>query len=176
MDILEDEFRHLKNGTMYSIIGYLKVEQGDAEAALSLLTGRRWITTTQTRYFWINMGQTYYRLVGDKKTAKTYFDKAIALKPTAIDTNYFLLSLYDIEAGDREKPSSGLENGARRFLLSAELRHSGNDRRKARRAARIVHHRPRTRSKPAYAGDLPMSHRKKRRLSARENRLFLMGF
>ena len=34
MEILEDEFRHTKNGTLYSIIGYLKIEQGDAEEAI----------------------------------------------------------------------------------------------------------------------------------------------
>lgn len=34
MEILSDEFRRAKNGTLYSIIGYLKIEQGDAEEAI----------------------------------------------------------------------------------------------------------------------------------------------
>lgn len=114
MDILEDEFRHLKNGTMYSIIGYLKVEQGDAEAALAF--NREALDYDDADpVFLDNMGQTYYRLVGDNETAKTYFDKAIALKPTAIDTNYFL-SLYDIEAGDREKAVERLQTARRGFF------------------------------------------------------------
>ena len=114
MDILEDEFRHLKNGTMYSIIGYLKVEQGDAEAALAF--NREALDYDDADpVFLDNMGQTYYRLVGDKETAKTYFDKAIALKPTAIDTNYFL-SLYDIEAGDREKAVERLQTARSGFF------------------------------------------------------------
>ncbi|MBO2517234.1 MAG: hypothetical protein CW338_08200, partial [Clostridiales bacterium] len=43
-----------------------------------------------------NMGQAYYRLAGDKVTAREYFEKAIALNPKQIDTLYFL-SRYDIE-------------------------------------------------------------------------------
>ena len=66
MDILEDEFRHLKNGTMYSIIGYLKVEQGDAEAALAF--NREALDYDDADpVFLDNMGQTYYRLVGDRQ-------------------------------------------------------------------------------------------------------------
>ena len=54
-------------------------------------------------------------LVGDKETAKTFFDKAIALKPSAIDTNYFL-SLYDIEAGDTEKAIERLKTARGGFF------------------------------------------------------------
>ena len=46
-----------------------------------------------------NMGQTYYRLVGDKAKAKEYFDAAHKIKPGQIDTLWFL-SRYDLEAGD----------------------------------------------------------------------------
>ena len=114
MEILEDEFRHLKNGTMYSIIGYLKIEQGHAEAALTFNKEARDYDDTDPVYL-DNMGQTYYRLVGDKETAKTFFDKAIALKPSAIDTNYFL-SLYDIEAGDTEKAIERLKTARGGFF------------------------------------------------------------
>ena len=114
MEILEDEFRHLKNGTMYSIIGYLKIEQGDTDAALAFNKEALDYDDTDAVYL-DNMGQTYYRLLGDKETAKTYFDKAIAIKPTAIDTNYFL-SLYDIEAGDMKKAVERLKTARGGFF------------------------------------------------------------
>lgn len=107
MEILEDEFRHTKNGTLYSIIGYLKIEQGDAEEAIRL-NKEALEYDEEDPVFLDNLGQTYYRLVGDKKTAKLYFDKAIARKPKAIDTNYFL-ALYDIENGDIESAKDRLD-------------------------------------------------------------------
>ncbi len=107
MEILEDEFRHTKNGTLYSIIGYLKIEQGDAEEAIRF--NKEAIEyDDEDPVFLDNLGQTYYRLVGDKETAKIYFDKAIALKPKAIDTNYFL-ALYDIENGNIESAKDRLD-------------------------------------------------------------------
>ena len=66
MDILEDEFRHLKNGTMYSIIGYLRWNR-EMRRRRSPLTGRRWITTTQTRYFWITWGRPTTALSATRK-------------------------------------------------------------------------------------------------------------
>lgn len=107
MEILEDEFRHTKNGTLYSIIGYLKIEQGDAEEAIRF-NKEALEYDDEDPVFMDNLGQTYYRLVGDKETAKIYFDKAIALKPKAIDTNYFL-ALYDIENGDIESAKDRLD-------------------------------------------------------------------
>ena len=107
MEILEDEFRHTKNGTLYSIIGYLKIEQGDAEEAIRF-NNEALDYDDEDPVFLDNLGQTYYRLVGDKETAKIYFDKAIALKPKAIDTNYFL-ALYDIENGDIESAKDRLD-------------------------------------------------------------------
>ena len=107
MEILNDEFRHTKNGTLYSIIGYLKIEQGDAEEAIRF-NKEALEYDDEDPVFLDNLGQTYYRLVGDKETAKTYFDKAIALKPKAIDTNYFL-ALYDIENGDIESAKDRLD-------------------------------------------------------------------
>ena len=107
MEILEDEFRHTKNGTLYSIIGYLKIEQGDAEEAIRF-NKEALEYDDEDPVFLDNLGQTYYRLVGDKETAKIYFDKAIARKPKAIDTNYFL-ALYDIENGDIESAKDRLD-------------------------------------------------------------------
>ena len=107
MDILMDEFRHVKNGSLYSIIGYLKIEQGNVEEALAF-NQQALEYDDSDPVFLDNMGQTYYRLLGDKEAARPYFDKAIALKPSAIDTNYFL-ALYDIEAGDLDKARERLE-------------------------------------------------------------------
>lgn len=114
MQILEDEFRHLKNSSMYSIIGYLKIEQGDAQEALRFNQEALEYDDSDA-VFLDNMGQTYYRLLGDKETAKSYFDKAIAVKPNAIDTNYFLAQ-YDIEAGDMTKAKERLETAAKGFF------------------------------------------------------------
>lgn len=114
MEILEDDFRHLKNSSMYSIIGYLKIEQGNAQEALRFNQEALEYDDSDA-VFLDNMGQTYYRLLGDKETAKLYFDKAIAVKPNAIDTNYFL-ALYDIESGDLEKAKERLELASKGFF------------------------------------------------------------
>ena len=55
-----------------------------------------------------NLAQVYYRCLGDKETAKTYFDKAIAIKPGQIDTLWFL-SRYDLEAGNTAAAIEKLE-------------------------------------------------------------------
>ena len=59
-----------------------------------------------------NMGQFLYRVKGDKEGAKAWFEKAIALKDTQIDTLYFL-SRYDAEAGDKEAAIEKLEKAAK---------------------------------------------------------------
>jgi len=107
LEILEREFAKTKNGTMYSIIGYLKIEKGDADEAIRF--NREAIEyDDEDPVFLDNLGQTYYRLVGNKEKAKEYFDKAISLKPNAIDTNYFL-ALYALDAGDNEKARKHLQ-------------------------------------------------------------------
>ena len=113
LEILEDEFRHLKNGTMYSLIGFLKIEKGNAEEALAFNQSACEYDDSDA-VFLDNMGQTYYRLFGDKEKAKPYFEKAIALKPEAIDTNYFL-ALYAIEEGNKEKAINYLETALKGF-------------------------------------------------------------
>ncbi len=55
-----------------------------------------------------NLGQTWYRVMGDKEEAKQYFDRAIAIKPEQIDTLYFL-SRYDLEAGNTAAAIEKLE-------------------------------------------------------------------
>ncbi len=55
-----------------------------------------------------NIGQFYYRVLGDKEGAKEWFDKAHELKPGQIDTLWFL-SRYDLEKGDRTAALEKLE-------------------------------------------------------------------
>lgn len=113
LEILDDEFRHTKTGTLYSIIGFLKIEKGDADEALAFNKAALEYDD-EDAVLLDNLAQTYYRLLGDKETAKTYFDKAIAVKPDAIDTNYFL-ALYDIEAGDYASARKHLETSKEGF-------------------------------------------------------------
>ena len=55
-----------------------------------------------------NKGQFLYRVLGDKKGARKWFDKAIKIKDNQIDTLYFL-SRYDEEAGDRQAALDKME-------------------------------------------------------------------
>ena len=55
-----------------------------------------------------NMGQFLYRVREDKAGAKEWFEKALAIKDSQIDTLYFL-SRYDEEAGDNEAALKKLE-------------------------------------------------------------------
>lgn len=55
-----------------------------------------------------NLGEFLYRVRGDKEAAKEWFDKAIGIKETQIDTLYFL-SRYDLDAGNREAAIEKLE-------------------------------------------------------------------
>jgi len=115
MQILEDDFRHTKYGALYSTIGYLKIEQGNPDEALRFNQEALEYDDADP-VFLDNMGQTYYRLIGDKDKAKEFFDRAIAAKPDAIDTNYFL-ALYAIEEGDVNRAKEHLKT-ARKGLFS----------------------------------------------------------
>ena len=55
-----------------------------------------------------NLAQTYYRVLGDKETAKEWFEKALAQKPSQIDTLWFL-SRYDVEEGNNADAVKKLE-------------------------------------------------------------------
>lgn len=110
LELLDDVFRHNKNGTIYSIIGYLKIEKGDAQEALAF-NQEAFEYDEEDPVFLDNLGQTYYRLLGDKEKARPYFEKAIKKKPSAIDTNYFMAQ-YAIEEGFYDE--------ARRYLETAK--------------------------------------------------------
>ena len=55
-----------------------------------------------------NMGQFLYRAKEDRAGAKEWFEKALAIKDSQIDTLYFL-SRYDEEAGDQQAALEKLE-------------------------------------------------------------------
>ena len=55
-----------------------------------------------------NLAQVYYRVFGDKKQAKVWFDKAIAAKEGQIDTLWFL-SRYDLDEGNTAAALEKLE-------------------------------------------------------------------
>lgn len=58
-----------------------------------------------------NLGQIYYRVMGDRETARKYFDKAHKIKPEQIDTLWFL-SRYDLDRGDRAAALEKLKKAA----------------------------------------------------------------
>lgn len=78
-----------------------------------------------------NMAQYHYRVLGDKAAAKPWFDKAHEVKPTQIDSLWFL-SRYDLDAGDKaaaiEKLETAVEgrfsplNYADKAMIEAELK------------------------------------------------------
>lgn len=113
LEILNAQFKQVKTGTLYSIMGFIMIDKGDADAALAF--NREAVEyDDEDPVLLDNLAQTYYRLLGDKETAKGYFDKAIAIKANAIDTNYFL-ALYDIEAGDFESARKHLRTAREGF-------------------------------------------------------------
>ena len=99
VSLLEASHKKTPCGYTYQALGFLYIEVGDAEKALGYnLEALDY--DDEDSVVLDNLGQVYYRLLNDKKTAKEYFDRAIALKKNQIDTLYFL-SRYDLEAGDK---------------------------------------------------------------------------
>ncbi|MBQ4639576.1 MAG: tetratricopeptide repeat protein [Clostridia bacterium] len=103
------EVTHQKSpcGMIYGALGFLYIQAGDAEKALSYnLEALEYDEEDPVTLD--NLGQVYYRLLGDKEKAREYFEKAIAIKENQIDTLYFL-SRYDIEEGKKEAALEKLE-------------------------------------------------------------------
>lgn len=103
------ERQHAKNpcGLVYETLGYLYVEAGDKEKAISY-NEEALDYDDEDSISLDNLAQAYFRLANDKKKAKEYFDKALAVKPGQIDTLYFL-AMYDLEAGDKDAAREKLE-------------------------------------------------------------------
>ncbi len=97
---LEASHRKAPNSLTYQSLGFLYVETGDAEKALAYnLEALEY--DDEDAITLDNLGQVHYRLKNDKEAARPYFEKAHQLKPSQIDTLYFL-SLYDEEEGKPE--------------------------------------------------------------------------
>lgn len=114
IDVLEKQHAKGESGLIYETLGYLYVEMGDFDKALEYNL-QALDYDEEDPVTLDNLGQAYYRLKGDKETAKKYFDKAIEIKPSQIDTRFFL-ALYDIEAGNTEEARETLEE-----LLTARI-------------------------------------------------------
>lgn len=107
VELLERQHQKQPCGLVYETLGYLYVEAGETEKAIAFNT-EAYEYDDEDPITLDNLGQTYYRLAGDKEKAKEYFQKAIAIKPGQIDTLYFL-SQYDLEEGNREAAKEKLE-------------------------------------------------------------------
>lgn len=107
IELLERQHAKQPNGLVYETLGYLYVEAGDYEKALSF-NKAAYEYDDEDPITLDNLGQTYYRLGNDKEAAKPYFEKALEFKPGQIDTLYFLAQ-YDIEAGDHAAAKAKLE-------------------------------------------------------------------
>jgi len=109
--VLEGQHAKKPSGLIYQTLGYLYVEEGDFEKARAF-NEKAIEYDDEDPVCLDNMGQTYYRLAGDKRRALEYFEKAHELKPSQIDTLYFLAQ-YDIENNKiedaREKLETALE-------------------------------------------------------------------
>ncbi len=107
MKTLEASHQKYPCGLTYQTLGYLYVENGDAEKALEYNTEALEYDDEDSIVL-DNMGQTCYRLLNDKAKAKEYFVKAHEINPKQIDTLYFL-SRYDLEEGNKQAAIEKLE-------------------------------------------------------------------
>ena len=123
IDLLERQHQKQPSGMIYETLGYLYIEAGDAEKALAY-NMEAYEYDDEDAITLDNLGQIYYRMLGDKEKAKEYFEKAIEVKPGQIDTLYFLAQ-YDLEAGDTEAAKEKLEKAMEgRF---SPLNHASKD-------------------------------------------------
>ncbi|MBR5109206.1 MAG: tetratricopeptide repeat protein [Clostridia bacterium] len=107
IQLLEASHRKAPCGLTYQSLGWLYIEAGDAEKALAY-NQEALDYDDEDPIVLDNLGQTYYRLLNDKEKAKEYFDKAIGIKDSQIDTLYFLAQ-YDKEEGNLEAAAQKLE-------------------------------------------------------------------
>lgn len=107
IDLLEKQHQKSPSGLIYETLGYLYIEAGDYEKAMAF-NQEALEYDDEDPITLDNMGQVYFRLGNDRATAKQYFDRAIKLKASQIDTLYFL-SQYDKEEGNRDAAREKLE-------------------------------------------------------------------
>lgn len=133
INLLEASHKRGPCGMTYGSLGFLYIEAGDVEKALAY-NQEALDYDDEDSIFLDNMGQLYYRLIGDKEKALPYFKKAIAIRDRQIDTLYFL-SRYDLDSGDKaaavQKLRKALEsnfsplNYCDRPMIVQELRNLG---------------------------------------------------
>lgn len=107
IELMQEVFRKTPSGAVYGTLGFLLIEKGDFEEALAFNT-EAVNYDDEDAVCLDNLAQTYYRLGNDKVVARTWFEKALEARESAIDTNYFL-ALYDIEDGNYEAAREKLE-------------------------------------------------------------------
>lgn len=108
--LLEASHRKGPCGLTYQSLGFLYVESGDAEKALAYnLEALDY--DDEDPITLDNLGQTYYRLLGDKEKAREYFEKALAIKDSQIDTLYFLAQ-YDLAEGKKDDALAKLKKAS----------------------------------------------------------------
>ncbi len=107
IELLERMHQKGPSGMVYQTLGYLYIEAGNCEKAISFNT-EAYEYDDEDAITLDNLGQTYYRLVNDKVKAREYFEKALEVKPGQIDTLYFLAQ-YDIEEGKKDAAKAKLE-------------------------------------------------------------------
>lgn len=107
IELLERVHQKTPRGETYGALGYLYIEMGDAEKALQFnLAALEY--DDEDPVVLDNLGQIYFRLLNDKEKALEYFTKAHEIKPSQIDTLWFL-SRYDLDAGKTEDAIEKLE-------------------------------------------------------------------
>lgn len=107
IQVMEGQHRKQPSGLVYETLGYLYIEAGETEKALAF-NQEALEYDDEDSITLDNLGQAHYRLTGDKAKAKEYFEKALAIKPSQLDTLYFLAQ-YDIEEGKKDAAREKLE-------------------------------------------------------------------
>lgn len=110
IQLLERVHQKGPNGLIYGALGFLYIQAGNTEKALAY-NQEALEYDDEDPVTLDNLGQTYYRLLNDKETARGYFEKALDIKENQIDTLYFL-SRYDLEEGKKEDAMEKLEKAA----------------------------------------------------------------
>lgn len=107
IELMERNHQSHPCGNSYGALGYMYIAAGMVEKALEFNVGALEYDD-EDPVILDNLGQIHYRLLEDKEKALEYFEKAHALKPTQIDTLWFL-SRYDLEKGDTQAAIEKLE-------------------------------------------------------------------
>ena len=97
VELLERVHQKSPSGDTYGALGCLYIEQGNLEKAMEI-NNAALEYDDEDPIALDNMGQTYYRLLNDEEAALPYFKKAHEIKPSQIDTLWFL-SRYDVKEG-----------------------------------------------------------------------------